>query len=88
MYSREYMSIPISQFIPLLPPGNRRFVFYICDSISVLYISSFVPFFLDSTYKQYHDIVFFSLIYFTQYGNLYLPGIFKQAFCVFINTLC
>ena len=33
------MSIPISQFIPPPPPvpfGNHKFVFYICDSISVL----------------------------------------------------
>ena len=32
------MSIPISQFIPPHPllPGNHKFVFYICDSISVL----------------------------------------------------
>ena len=41
------MSIPISQFIPPqpFPLGNRKFVFYICDSISVFQISSFVPFF-------------------------------------------
>ena len=31
------MSIPISHFIlPPLPPGNHKFVFYICNSISVL----------------------------------------------------
>ena len=36
------MSIPISQFIPCPTPpapgpfGNHKFVFYICDSISVL----------------------------------------------------
>ena len=35
-------------FIPCCPPlplcsGNRKFVLYICDSTSVLYISSFVP---------------------------------------------
>ena len=29
------MSIPISQFIPPYP-GNCKFVFYICDSTSVL----------------------------------------------------
>ena len=27
-----------------LPPGNRKFVFYICNSVSALQISSFVPF--------------------------------------------
>ena len=32
-----YMSIPVSQFIPpSLTPGNHKFVFYICDSNSVL----------------------------------------------------
>ena len=66
------MSIPISQFIPPpLTPGSHKFVFYICDSISVLKISSFAPFFLDSTHKQYHMIfVFLCLTYFTQYENL------------------
>ena len=37
--SSVYISIPISQFIPILPSnplGNCKFVFYICDSISVL----------------------------------------------------
>ena len=31
------MSIPISQFIlpPIFPSGNHKFLFYICDSISV-----------------------------------------------------
>ena len=38
MYSSVYMSIPISHFIPPLPfpPDIHKFVFYICDSISVL----------------------------------------------------
>ena len=57
------MSTPSSQFIPPppLPPGNHTFVFHICDSISVLQISSFVAFFLDSTYKRYHIFVFVRL---------------------------
>ena len=37
--------------LPPFPFGNRKFAFYICESISVLLISSFVPFFKDSTYK-------------------------------------
>ena len=43
--------------LSLLPPfhfGNHKFVFYVCGSISVLYISSFVSPFLASTYKRYH----------------------------------
>ena len=31
--------------LPHFPVGNHKFVFYTCDSISVLQISSFVPFF-------------------------------------------
>ena len=37
--SSVYMSIPISHFIPPLPPflpGSHKFVFYICDSVSIL----------------------------------------------------
>ena len=32
------MSIPISQYIPPAPlsPGNQKFTFYICNSVSVL----------------------------------------------------
>ena len=57
---------------PLLPPGNRKFIFYICNSISVLQISSIVPFFFyDSTYKWFNMIfVFLYLTYFTQCDNL------------------
>ena len=37
------MSSPVSQFTPVpLHPGNHKFVFYICDFVSVLWISSFV----------------------------------------------
>ena len=43
LYSRMYLSVSISQFIPPcpLPPRNHKFVFYICNS--VLQIGSFVP---------------------------------------------
>ena len=41
------------------PFGNHKFVSYVCESISVLQISSFVSFFLDSTYKWYHMIFVF-----------------------------
>ena len=42
-----YMLIPISQFIPppLSPRGNYKFIFYICDSIFAVQITSSVPFF-------------------------------------------
>ena len=40
-------------------------VFYACGSISVLDISSFVSFFLDSTYKQNYIFVLLCLAYFT-----------------------
>ena len=35
---------PNLSFLPF-PPDNHNFVFYICNSISILQISSFVPFF-------------------------------------------
>ena len=28
---------------PSLPPGSHKFIFYICDSIAILYISLFLP---------------------------------------------
>ena len=35
------MSIPISQFVPpSLTPGNHKFVFYTCNSISVSKVKS------------------------------------------------
>ena len=59
-----YMLITVSQFIPSPVLGNNKFVFCICGSISVLQIGSFVLFFVDSTYKQYHMIfVFLCLTY-------------------------
>ena len=68
-----YMSIPISQFISLPPssPGNHKFVFYICDSISVFKISSFVLFFFRFKNKLYQmAFVFLCLTYLTPFGNL------------------
>ena len=67
MYSNMYMSIPISQSIPAppFPNSNHKFVFYICDSILVLWTGSFVQF-LGSIYKQYHMI--FLLLWFTSHG--------------------
>ena len=45
MYSNVYMSVPMSHFILSISHlGNYTFVSYICDSLSVLWISSFVPF--------------------------------------------
>ena len=46
IYNTVYMSIPVSQFIPSpSSPRNLKFIFYICSSISILWISSFVLFF-------------------------------------------
>ena len=67
------MSIPISQFIPPIPtifPSNFTFVFYICDSISVLYLSSFVPYFKILHLSDVIQYFSFSMTYFTQYDNL------------------
>ena len=46
MHSDLYLRLLIYPFLPL-PFGNQNFVFYICESIFVLYIDSFVVF-LDS----------------------------------------
>ena len=43
---------------PPVPFGNGKF-FKACESVSVLQISSFVSFFLDSTYKRYHMMFVF-----------------------------
>ena len=45
------MSFLIGMLIPNFPFSNRKSVFYVSESISVLYINLFVSFFLDSTYK-------------------------------------
>ena len=62
IYNSVCMSVPNSQFIPPpphFPFGNHKFVFEVCESISVLWISSFVSLFLDSTCKWYHMIFVF-----------------------------
>ena len=43
------------------PFGNHEFIFYACESVSVLQISSFFTsiIFLHSVYKQYHVIFVF-----------------------------
>ena len=73
-YSSFYMSIPISQYIPLPYTCNHKFIFYY-TSVTLLLFSKwrylFTPFFLDSTYKQY-IFVFLYLTSFTQYDNLYI----------------
>ena len=40
------MLILCFKFIPLISFGNYKFVFYVCEFISVLWISSFVSFIL------------------------------------------
>ena len=56
---------------PTLHPGNHKFIFNICNSISVLQISSFVQYFLDSICKQNLMLsVFLCLTHFTQYDNI------------------
>ena len=47
MHSSMYMLIPhISHILPItIPSDKHNFVFYVCESISVLEISSFILFF-------------------------------------------
>ena len=52
---------PNSKSIPLSSPSplaNNKFVLYICESVSVLQLPSFVPY-LESTYKLYHMVFVF-----------------------------
>jgi len=59
MHSDLYLIVLIYPFLPL-PFGNHNLVFYICESIFVLYIESFVVF-LDSEYTYIYIIEYFSL---------------------------
>ena len=70
-YTCQSQSPNLSLPLPFPLVTNHKFVFSICNSISILRVSSFVPFFLDSTYKRYHMIVvFLCLMHFTQHNNL------------------
>lgn len=56
-----HMPIPNPQSIPPHPPvpfGNHKF-FKVCESVSLVQISLFVLFLLDSTYKWFHVIIVF-----------------------------
>ena len=62
--------MPNSQFIrPLF--GNHKFVFYVCESVSVFVNKFICIIILDSPYKWYHVIfVFLFLTYLTHYDSL------------------
>ena len=73
IYSSLNMSIPSSQFIlPHLPfsSSNYKFNFYICNSTSVLWISSTVSIFLDSIYKWTHFVNKFHCINFFRFHTI------------------
>ena len=58
-----YSSVFINPVLLIYPPpcfpfGNRNFVFYICEYISV---NKFICIFLDFRYKWYHMIFSFSV---------------------------
>ena len=74
-YISVYLLIPNSRFIPppTFPFGIRKFLFSVCESISVLEIRSFYHlFFLDSTYKWY-DICLslFDLLHLVWYSRVH-----------------
>ena len=59
---------------PHFPFVNHMFIVYVCESVSVLYIESFVLF-LDSTDKWYHILFgFFCLTYFSKLNILLGPS--------------
>ena len=72
---------------PHFPFVNHMFIVYVCESVSVLYIESFVLF-LDSTDKWYHILFgFFCLTYFSKLNILLGPSMCCkwQYFILFYN---
>ena len=69
VHSGVCVSVPVFQFIPPLPlySGKHKLVFQICNPISVLWISSFVPLF-QIPHITIYDVCL-SLTHFTQYDN-------------------
>ena len=57
-YTSVYTSVLNSQSVPLLSPSppacNHKFVFQVCECVSVLWISLLISFFKDSTYKWHY----------------------------------
>ena len=62
-----YVNLSLLIYPSSLFPGNHEFVFYVCDSTSVLQISSLVPFFKIFHIKTSCDI---HLTHFTQHDSL------------------
>ena len=54
IHSNVHISVPIFQFIPppSLPSGNHMFLFYICNFICVLQISSFLSYFIKTPHNS------------------------------------
>ena len=72
---------------PSPPPflfGNHKFIFYICES--VFKVSSFVSFFLDSTYKWYHMI--FVILWLTSLNMIISRSMHVAASGVMSLLLC
>ena len=66
--------------------GNHKFVFKVCESISVLLINSFVSLFLDSTCKWNHMIfVFLWLTSFTMTISRSIHVLLRALFHSFFN---
>ena len=94
------MSVPIFQFIstPSLPAGNHKFVFYICNSVSVLYISSlYIMKFFDLSFTQYQSICvhpccskwcYFILLYgWVMFHCKYIPHLLYPFLCWMFQLL-
>ena len=83
MHSRVYVHPNLLTYLPSplpapshpysFPFGNHNSVLYVCESISILEISSFISFFVflkDSTYTWNHKIVGFSCLQITIWKKL------------------
>ena len=80
IYSSVHMLIPNPSSIPspAFPFGNHKFVFYVCESISVLYISHFYHFFLKIPHIS--NIIYLPLhIYFSL--TVYLRKLHIRVLC-------
>ena len=76
-----YLLLPYSWFIspPLpLPFVNLKFVYSICESVSILFIDSFALFFRFPPTSNVIVFVFLCLTYFTQYDSLWVQSMLLQ----------
>ena len=78
-----YVNPNLNLFLLPFSLGYHKLVVYVWESISVLYINSFVSFFLGSTYKPHHIFVFLSDLL-----HLVCSSLGPSIQCLFIVLRC